>query len=1072
MCAATITSSATGGNFSATSTWLGGAVPTVMDDVVIATVVTINSDVQIKTLTVRNGGTLIINSPYTLTVGTSVNSPSLQVVDFQNGSVIKVNAGSSLIVYGLLNNSNNSDSVAFDGVVSVTGNFTGGNGSTILGSGSLSTTGSITGAGYVFGSTEDCSPGPCSGGNLCSFTNTISSNQSICSNVIPTNLIVTTNASSPSYQWQRSLTSGGGFTDISGATNSTYVFSAVLTQTTYYRLKISSGGCSSVSTQVAIVVSPLPGITIQPIDQLDCSGALVSFNVAASGSGLTYTWQYKKLTDASFIAMPASSNITYPASGKITLANAGGAEFPDATQFQVLVSNGSCSVTSSVAKLTVNKIIDIIPINTNVTKCYGANYTYTISTTYPSNVVSYQWKKSISSGSWNNVVNDGIHYTGANTASLNIINGTQSESAEYRVYISFKNTTTQCSVDSSTRTRLLTFLPLLTVPEVTITQPNCTTGTITVTMQSATDVYSFDNGINYQSSNVKAGLSAGSYSVIIKNTAGCVSTASTVLIKASVTSIWNGSAWSPSAPSVNDKITFNGPFTASDNVVGCSCEVQSGAVSFPFGKTLTLTNDLKVTGGSLTFENNSSLVQINDAAVNYGPINYQRSVTGVKYKDYVYWSSPVGNQSLSGFSSTPTYFWNIGISPSNWSVASGNMTLGLGYIIRRDIAGDFTASFTGVPNNGVVSTAIGAVGSFNLIGNPYASAIDASTFLSVNNTVLGGTIYFWTHNTAIQLASNALSLVYTSNDYAAYNISGGVATATAKALSATSTSIYNDKPSGKIAAGQGFFVSSVGAGTAIFKNSMRYYGPDNRAYDNSQFFKVKSPSKTTTAIEKNRVWLNLTNAGGAFKQTLIAYISGATNDFDSAYDGPSYNGNQFINFYSINQNRNLVIQGRALPFTEKDTVALGYKTTIAGEFKIAIDEVDGLLVNKKIYLEDKLLNTTQDLREAPYTFTTEIGTFNDRFILRYRSKTLATTNFNIGGNEIVIFKDKKELKIRSENENIKGVIIFDLLGRKIFEKEAIDNAEFHIVIAGIKDQIGIVKVSLVNGKIFSKKLVF
>jgi hypothetical protein len=52
-------------------------------------------------------------------------------------------------------------------------------------------------------------------------------------------------------------------------------------------------------------------------------------------------------------------------------------------------------------------------------------------------------------------------------------------------------------------------------------------------------------------------------------------------------------------------------------------------------------------------------------------------------------------------------------------------------------------------------------------------------------------------------------------------------------------------------------------------------------------------------------------------------------------------------FYSISKDENFVIQGRALPFDDNDE-AIGYKTTIVGEFKIAIDEADGFLVNKKI----------------------------------------------------------------------------------------------------------------------------
>jgi hypothetical protein len=57
--------------------------------------------------------------------------------------------------------------------------------------------------------------------------------------------------------------------------------------------------------------------------------------------------------------------------------------------------------------------------------------------------------------------------------------------------------------------------------------------------------------------------------------------------------------------------------------------------------------------------------------------------------------------------------------------------------------------------------------------------------------------------------------------------------------------------------------------------------------------------------------------------------------------------------------KNLAIQGRALPFDENDVVPLGYKSKIAGDFKIAIDQVDGFLVNNRIFLEDKLLEKSK-----------------------------------------------------------------------------------------------------------------
>ena len=68
-----------------------------------------------------------------------------------------------------------------------------------------------------------------------------------------------------------------------------------------------------------------------------------------------------------------------------------------------------------------------------------------------------------------------------------------------------------------------------------------------------------------------------------------------------------------------------------------------------------------------------------------------------------------------------------------------------------------------------------------------------------NAGVVGGTIYFWTHNTPIT------NYQYTSNDYAVYNYTGGVGT-----QSATNSGINNTSPDGTIAAGQGFFMKCAG----------------------------------------------------------------------------------------------------------------------------------------------------------------------------------------------------------------------------------------------------------------------
>ena len=60
-------------------------------------------------------------------------------------------------------------------------------------------------------------------------------------------------------------------------------------------------------------------------------------------------------------------------------------------------------------------------------------------------------------------------------------------------------------------------------PIVAVNQPNCTTatGTITITTPTTGVMYSFDNGVSFQASNVLSNVTAGVYQIVIKNGIGC-----------------------------------------------------------------------------------------------------------------------------------------------------------------------------------------------------------------------------------------------------------------------------------------------------------------------------------------------------------------------------------------------------------------------------------------------------------------------------------------------------------------------------------------------------------------------
>jgi hypothetical protein len=184
------------------------------------------------------------------------------------------------------------------------------------------------------------------------------------------------------------------------------------------------------------------------------------------------------------------------------------------------------------------------------------------------------------------------------------------------------------------------------------------------------------------------------------------------------------------------------------------------------------------------------------------------------------------------------------------------------------------------------------------------------------------------------------------------------------------------------------------------------------------------------------------------------------------------NANTYADFYSINRDKNLTIQGRAVPFDENDFVLLGFKTSIAGSFTIKIDQVDGLFVNQPLFLEDKLTNTLFDLKRGGYTFTTTSGTFNDRFVLRYTDKTLGAVAVQKPANQVVVSIQNKQIKITSFAETIEKVLVYDVSGKQRYQKRAVNSTELLITTLAPSHQILLVKTVLQNGKSSTKKVLF
>ena len=87
----------------------------------------------------------------------------------------------------------------------------------------------------------------------------------------------------------------------------------------------------------------------------------------------------------------------------------------------------------------------------------------------------------------------------------------------------------------------------------------------------------------------------------------------------------------------------------------------------------------------------------------------------------------------------------------------------------------------------------------------------------------------------------------------------------------------------------------------------------------------------------------------------------ATQGVDSL-DG-KYINDAPIALTSIINAGEFTIQGRPLPFTTTDTVQLGFKTNVDGNYTIALDHVDGLFTGEQaIYLKDNFTGNEIDLK--------------------------------------------------------------------------------------------------------------
>ena len=470
---------------------------------------------------------------------------------------------------------------------------------------------------------------------------------------------------------------------------------------------------------------------------------------------------------------------------------------------------------------------------------------------------------------------------------------------------------------------------------------------------------------------------------------------------------------------------------------------SNSEITIEDGGTLNVYYDV-INDGTITIENNGSFIlQDNESVVGDGTFIIKRDSPDYPADYYSIWSTPVTEEdskigtvftnSIIGYkydaSQNPSAYVQVG--------ANNNMEVGRGYFIRSDNdSGILTRTFTGSVNNGTIQESIyhnSSTDNFNLIGNPYPSAIDWLSFYNDNSEILDGTVYLWSQS---EVGPNN-----SASDYISFNATGSPDT----------------EVNGKIAGGQGFFVKSIQPGSVKFNNTQRVVG------DNNQFYKQQSNDN------ENKSWFRLSGTMG-YSPILIGFIEGATDDFETVYDAEFLNEGASIEFYSLIDDTKCDVQGRSvLQPNQSVQVPLGYQVTTAGNYTISkvLEYIDSSF---EILLEDTLENTMTDLRLLDYSFDVAGPTEdNSRFIIHYNyNQTLGSEEFMevtdylssfFSGNELVTKNNKEELPL--------SIRLFDMSGKEILHSDYRDRIQIHNLSSGFY----IVKYTFENSSVLTQKII-
>jgi hypothetical protein len=271
------------------------------------------------------------------------------------------------------------------------------------------------------------------------------------------------------YQWQKYNTATNSYEDISGAIAATHnINPVVIADAGKYRCVVT-GDCGTVYSNAAtLTVNEPVTITTDPVSLPPlCVGDVANFSVTASGTILSYQWQFRttgswaNLTDINGVSGTGSPNLTISPVG--TSHNG---------SYRCVVTGPTIDITtnSNPATLVVNDVIAITQEPQSQDKCFGDNLVLEVEVTGIG--ATFAWFKDYAP------LTEDIRVTGVTTNRLVIYNITDADAGDYHCVV-----TNSCDTKNS-NVATVNINPVVEITSDPADQVRCVGQTVTFAITS------------------------------------------------------------------------------------------------------------------------------------------------------------------------------------------------------------------------------------------------------------------------------------------------------------------------------------------------------------------------------------------------------------------------------------------------------------------------------------------------------------------------------------------------------------------------------------------------------------